>query len=45
MNPNLNGKDNFMKFKLIDENTAEMAWSLDNIHWVNEKWERLPLSR
>jgi hypothetical protein len=44
MNPNLNGTDQLSKFKQIDENTIEMAWSIDNINWINERWERLPLS-
>jgi len=45
IHPNLNGKDQFTKFKQIDENTMNMAWSLDNKNWVNEEWTRLPLSR
>lgn len=45
MNSSLNGTDQFTRFKLINENTIEMGWSLDNKNWVNEKWTRLPLSR
>lgn len=42
MNSNLNGKDQYNKFKLIDENTLEMSWSLNNKKWFPEKWTRLP---
>lgn len=45
MNSDLNGKDQFTKFELIDKNTMYMAWSPDAKSWVNEKWTRLPLSR
>lgn len=44
MDPNLNGKDGAIKFKLVNENTLMMAWSYGNTKWVNEKWTRLPLS-
>lgn len=45
MNSSLNGKEQFTKFKLNDENNMDMAWSLDKINWVNERWTRLQLSR
>ena len=44
IHPPSNGKDNLLKFRLIDENTMIMAWSPGDKTWVDEKWSRLPLS-
>ncbi|MBJ6366664.1 DUF4488 domain-containing protein [Snuella sedimenti] len=46
MNPNLNGKEVKLKYRLIDTNTVMIAWrNIDRGIWIDERWTRLPLSR
>ncbi|MDO3693315.1 DUF4488 domain-containing protein [Wenyingzhuangia sp. chi5] len=45
MNPELNGTDQYTRFKLIDKDTLIMDWSLDNERWVCEKWTRIPITK